>query len=276
MSNPRTVWHGWSHWLHISFARLRLTLSMLLPVLWDSTCTNHGFLQHALGGHCKLWLQCASTLVAATRISEALGTQTVASAAEYPEALALRYAEQTRCLFPAHSGVGASISMHSAPLLSRLKAPSEPPVSVQDDTGIFSVPNWSIPPQDATDVFGSLRPQLLDFLLQNKHPLRLRYPYKSQSPDSLFQASEITSLRGIFEHWLSTQAKPMQVSWNIAEGQPYCLEALQLVSAICADRDTTLFPCLLSGVPTGFDADIPLSNVPQGEAGPVTLRRRGA
>ncbi|CAE7326493.1 unnamed protein product, partial [Symbiodinium pilosum] len=100
--------------------------------------------------------------------------------------------------------------------------PSEPPVSVQDGAGIFSVPDWSIPPR---------------------------------------RASEITSLRGIFEHWLSAQAKPTQVSWHIAEGQPYCLEALQLVSAICSGRDTTLFPCPLSGVPAGFDADIPLSNV---------------
>ena len=56
----------------------------------------------------------------------------------------------------------------------------------------------------------------------------------------------------------------------MADGQPYCLEALQLVSSLTSDRDTALFPCLLSGVPTGFDADIPLSNVlvPQGSGHP--------
>ena len=84
--------------------------------------------------------------------------------------------------------------------------------------------------------------------------------------ESLFQAAEVSSLRGIFELWLESLPEPRQVSWSVAEGQPYCLEALQLVSALTSDRDTTLFPCLLSGVPTGFDADIPLSNVlvPQG------------
>ena len=45
---------------------------------------------------------------------------------------------------------------------------------------------------------------------------------------------------------------------------------MQLLSALASDRDTTLFPCLRSGVPTGFDADIPLSNVlvPQGSGHP--------
>ena len=128
---------------------------------------------------------------------------------------------------------------------------------MQDGAGIFSVPDWSVPPPGATDIFAGLRPKLLDFLLRARFPARLRCLCDLQSSDSLFQASEVSSLRGIFEHWLQLS----QVSWSVAEGQPYCLEALQLVSALASDRDTTLFPCLLSGVPTGFDADIPLSNV---------------
>ena len=57
------------------------------------------------------------------------------ASAEYPEPLALRYAQQTRCLFPT-SDTGNSMSMDSAPLLSHLKTPSEPPVSVQDGAGM--------------------------------------------------------------------------------------------------------------------------------------------
>ena len=134
-------------------------------------------------------------------------------------------------------------------------------MSVQDGAGIFSVPDWSVPPPDAKDVFAGLRPRLLDFLLRNRLPGRLRYLCDLQSSEALFQPSEVSSLRGIFELWLQSLPGPRQVSWSAAEGQPYCLEALQLVSALTSDRDTTLFPCLLSGVPTGFDADIPLSNV---------------
>ena len=143
-------------------------------------------------------------------------------------------------------------------------------MSVQDGAGIFSVPAWSVPPPGATDIFAGLRPKLLDFLLHNRLPARLRYLCDLHSSESLFQASEVSSLRGIFELWLESLPKPRQVSWCVSEGQPYCLEALQLVSALVSDRDTALFPCLLSGVPTGFDADIPLSNVlvPQGAGHP--------
>ena len=59
------------------------------------------------------------------------------ASAEYPDTLAQRYAQQVRSLFPS-SASGRPISLDSAPLLSRLKTPSEPPVSVQDGAGIFS------------------------------------------------------------------------------------------------------------------------------------------
>ena len=191
------------------------------------------------------------------------------ASAEYPDTLAQRYAQQVKTLFPV-SASGSRVSLDSAPLLSRLKTLLEPPVSVQDGAGIFSVPDWSVPPPDAKDIFAGLRPRLLDFLLRDRLPGRLRYLCDLQSSDSLFQASEVKSLRGIFELWLQSLPEPRQVSWSVAEGQPYCLEALQLLSALASDRDTTLFPCLRSGVPTGFDADIPLSNVlvPQGSGHP--------
>ena len=45
------------------------------------------------------------------------------------------------------------------------------------------------------------------------------------------------------------------------EGQPYCLHALQCLSECLGDRDRALRHCLLQGVPTGYDGDIPPSNV---------------
>ena len=44
-------------------------------------------------------------------------------------------------------------------------------------------------------------------------------------------------------------------------GQPYCLHALQCLSECLGDRDRALWQCLLQGVPTGYDGDIPPSNV---------------
>ena len=66
------------------------------------------------------------------------------ASAEYPDTLAQRYAQQVKTLFPV-SASGSRMSLDSAPLLSRLKTLLEPPVSVQDGAGIFSVPDWSVP-----------------------------------------------------------------------------------------------------------------------------------
>ena len=49
------------------------------------------------------------------------------------------------------------------------------------------------------------------------------------------------------------------ISWDIPDGQPYALHALSALSGCLQDKASALFPALLSGVPTGFDCDIPPS-----------------
>ena len=51
------------------------------------------------------------------------------------------------------------------------------------------------------------------------------------------------------------------VYWGVSSGQPYCLEALRSLSRLLSDKDVALFPALSQGVPTGYDKDIPASNV---------------
>ncbi|CAE7281103.1 unnamed protein product, partial [Symbiodinium sp. KB8] len=95
----------------------------------------------------------------------------------------------------------------------------------------------------AVDKLNSLRAEWRTWLLEkhvpNRKPLWLQSSFKrfsaglSGSPD-----------------W----------DYTIAEGQPYCLSALQRLSTITADKDTSLFPALLQGVPTGLDDDIPRSH----------------
>ncbi|CAE7896988.1 Plscr3, partial [Symbiodinium necroappetens] len=48
--------------------------------------------------------------------------------------------------------------------------------------------------------------------------------------------------------------------FSVPPGQPYCLSALSRLSHLIADKDTSLFPALMQGVPTGFDKDIPRSH----------------
>ena len=52
-----------------------------------------------------------------------------------------------------------------------------------------------------------------------------------------------------------------EVNWQVDDGQPYCLHALQALSSLIMDKDTSLFPCLIEEVPTGFNKNIPKSNV---------------
>ena len=66
----------------------------------------------------------------------------------------------------------------------------------------------------------------------------------------MFTDEEIAELRCRFQLWARRKGGP-------DHGQPYCLHALQILSSLIQDR----FPCLLQGVPTGFDKNIPASNV---------------
>ena len=51
------------------------------------------------------------------------------------------------------------------------------------------------------------------------------------------------------------------MDWTGPEHQPYALYALQFFAKPVKDKDDTLCQCLLDGVPTGYDRNIPLSNV---------------
>ena len=210
------------------------------------------------------------THVALQGLCDEAGNFRSRAAAEYPPRLADMYAEQALPLFDVEQGVACALSLATVPLLAKLKALHEAPVASQDGAGILSTPDWSAPPSGATDVFAHLRPKLMTFLLQGRFPQRLRTLVLGGSAEALFSSSEIDALRRLFQDWLSAHFPGIAVSCEISAGQPYCLQALAAVSRICRDRDVSLFTCLEQGVPTGFDGDIPLSNVflPQGGGHP--------
>ena len=61
------------------------------------------------------------------------------ASAEYPHALAVKYAQQALPLFLEKPELAKALTLEAAPLLASVKGISDPPVSVQDGAGIFSV-----------------------------------------------------------------------------------------------------------------------------------------
>ena len=55
------------------------------------------------------------------------------------------------------------------------------------------------------------------------------------------------------------QSHGLVPDWSIRADQPMQLSIMAALSRILDDRDTTLFPMLLAGVPTGFDGNISAS-----------------
>ncbi|CAE7784972.1 Gapdh [Symbiodinium sp. CCMP2592] len=92
---------------------------------------------------------------------------------------------------------------------------------------------------------------------------------------SFFLPEEVSQLRALFGQWVASQGGPCSIDWTVDVEQPYCLRALSVFSTMLSDPDRSLFPALIEGVPTGFDKNIPASNVfakrPVGDPADVDL-----
>ncbi|CAE7201935.1 unnamed protein product [Symbiodinium sp. CCMP2592] len=130
-----------------------------------------------------------------------------------------------------------------------IKERFEPPFANQDGAGIYS------------DVLCDLRSKLRQWIFDEKIPQRLQAHALLHSSKPLFQEVEIQHLRQLFQSWVSEQGSSHVVDWTIPDHQPYALHALKFFSEFVKDKDDTLCQCLLDGVPTGYDSDIPLSKV---------------
>ena len=131
------------------------------------------------------------------------------------------------------------------------------PHALVDGGGIFSYPDWSEGRRPGNDILQGLRHTLMSFCGKERIPSRLRQRLEAASDSPLFSMEEITLLRQNVA--LQFQQAGYTMSWDIPEGQPYCLHALASLSSFIGDKDKTLFTALLQGVPTGFHHDIPLS-----------------
>ncbi|CAE7723899.1 unnamed protein product [Symbiodinium sp. CCMP2592] len=173
----------------------------------------------------------------------------------------LAVAEGSLHLFTQRSPEPKDLQFGQIPFLRHVKARFDPSFAIQDGAGIYSVPDWSTPPPGVPDVLCDLRSKLRQWIFDEKIPQRLQAHALQHSSEPLFQEGEIQHLRQLFQSWVSEQGSSHVIDWTIPDHQPYALHALKFFSQFVKDKDDTLCQCLLDGVPTGYDSDIPLSKV---------------
>ena len=177
-----------------------------------------------------------------------------------PELLAEAYAQAVLPIFRP-SSQPQDLSATQIPLVLPCKEKNAFPRANQDGGGIFSYPDWSVPPPGANDVFRDVRHALTKLLLELRAPARLRKHVADKSELPLFTASEVQCIRDLFQSWMLDQRPNAKFDWSVPDFQPYCLSALACLSEVLGDKDIFLFQSLLEGIPTGFAADIPKSHV---------------
>ena len=180
--------------------------------------------------------------------------------ATFPNALAQRYVELIAPLFPGVVAPASEVTLEQATASVPVRPEASFPRACQDGGGIYSVPDWASPPPGTSDVFKTLRRDLMQLFASTKAPLRLRKQVAEGRAEPLFSESEVVSLRACWGSWFREQGFTQEVDWSVAKGQPYALNALEVLAQALQDRDVSLWPALRDGVPTGVERDIPPSH----------------
>ncbi len=117
--------------------------------------------------------------------------------------------------------------------------PDEPPFSCEDGGGI--------PPQ----------PAFFSSILDRKLHLHFPAHVDAKNPNAPFSSDDVKFFYINFDF---LHASNLEVNWSQRDHQPMFLEIMQQLSVVMLDADVNLFDCLLQGVSTGFQHDIPPSN----------------
>ncbi|CAE7267110.1 unnamed protein product [Symbiodinium sp. CCMP2592] len=178
----------------------------------------------------------------------------------FPPMLCNAFMEAISPLFPESTQVTSFTSLNQALSALPIRPLNDFPTGQQDGGGIYSQPDWTSPPAGQKDTFRQLRQDMWGFFKEHKLFDRLRKHVSESSQEPLIQQHELPALRAIWEAWFRAQGFTDSVSWEVAPDQPYCLQALELLSKALDDRDVELWKDLQAGVPTGVDGDISMSH----------------
>ena len=139
-----------------------------------------------------------------------------------------------------------------------IKPRNSPPFSCEDGGGIPSRPDWSLSNRCQSDVFKDLRAKFFRSILDRELHLQFLQHVDSKKPTAPFGQEDVTFFRSLISDFLIE--RDQQVNWSIKEHQPMYLEIMQQLSRAMLDADVTLFDCLLQGLSTGFQNDVPSSH----------------
>jgi hypothetical protein len=131
------------------------------------------------------------------------------------------------------------------------------PVSYEDGGGLHSEPDWSRPYRSVPDALHNLRRQWVQILLKNGLIEKMRAFFNSGDNQPPFNDHDLQPFRESMTTFI--QSHGLTPDWSIRADQPMHLSIMASLSQILADKDTSLFPMLLEGAPTGFDGNIPSS-----------------
>ena len=174
--------------------------------------------------------------------------------AEYPVELANQFAQITLPLF---SATQQDIKWDERKRILPVKGLIDPPRSSQDGGGVHSLPDWSAP-HHKPDVFSEVRRSWMKHIISNKWHLRLIAHLDQHINSPIFTPSEVQQFRESLEQLVTSHG--LAADWAIPADQPLNLRFLQNLSILCGDPDNQLFDHLISGVPTGYHGDIPISH----------------
>ena len=134
-----------------------------------------------------------------------------------------------------------------------------PPFGQEDGGGFHSNPDWSMGHRPQPDSFAALRKTWMERIVAQRLDLYMLEFFNSvDHSNPPFSDAVLAPFRGDLEKFLTDAG--ISPNWDIREHQPMCLHILHALSGIMEDPDTSLFPALLHGVPTGYQKDIPLSH----------------
>ena len=107
-------------------------------------------------------------------------------------------------------------------------------------------------------MFNDLRSKFFDSILDRKLHLHILAHVDSKKPTAPFSTEDVAFFSPLISEFLETKNLP--VSWSKREHQPMFLEIMQQLSVVMLDADVRLFECLLQGVSTDFQNDMPPSH----------------
>ena len=172
----------------------------------------------------------------------------------YPSQLATSFADCIQSTLSSHS---FDLTLQEALALIPVKGLRDGPTAWEDGAGLTSSPDWSQSDRKLKDCFKELRQSWIQRILHQKWDQRIITYFQSDHTLPPFTEAELAPFCKDLDFFLRSQGHDND--WSIRDEQPMRLCLVNALRKIMQDPDSSLFDCLLTGVPTGFSNNIPAS-----------------